>query len=332
MYNYFIFYPQKQLQPFLMIMDNSNTNTIPKTSAGNSGVWWHENNLGPLANLPFIKQFGSMRFTKVHMDDNMRPHLNDGIEIHFVTSGKYDWVVEGNQIELLPGNLSVTAPWHWNGSPNGKMDIGYINWIILKPQEFDQKKKLNLGNWTKLSQNIQENLGNLIADKSNVVLEKAKNFEKYFIEIREELANQEQGYEIVVGNILENMLIDLYRQLSSKGQKKVEETNFIDKFTKIISEDISKKWNIDDLAHRFGMGKTKFTYEVKKLTGYPPNSYIINLKIEKAIELILNPKNKSMSDIAYSCGFSSIQHFTSSFLQRTGTTPGRYRAQETKNN
>lgn len=273
-----------------------------------------------------------MRFTKVHMDDNMRPHLNDGIEIHFVTSGKYDWVVEGNQIELLPGNLSVTAPWHWNGSPNGKMDIGYINWIILKPQEFDQKKKLNLGNWTKLSQNIQENLGNLIADKSNVVLEKAKNFEKYFIEIREELANQEQGYEIVVGNILENMLIDLYRQLSSKGQKKVEETNFIDKFTKIISEDISKKWNIDDLAHRFGMGKTKFTYEVKKLTGYPPNSYIINLKIEKAIELILNPKNKSMSDIAYSCGFSSIQHFTSSFLQRTGTTPGRYRAQETKNN
>ena len=327
MYNYFIFYPQKQLQPFLMIMDNSNTNTIPKTSAGNSGVWWHENNLGPLANLPFIKQFGSMRFTKVHMDDNMRPHLNDGIEIHFVTSGKYDWVVEGNQIELLPGNLSVTAPWHWNGSPNGKMDIGYINWIILKPQEFDQKKKLNLGNWTKLSQNIQENLGNLIADKSNVVLEKAKNFEKYFIEIREELANQEQGYEIVVGNILENMLIDLYRQLSSKGQKKVEETNFIDKFTKIISEDISKKWNIDDLAHRFGMGKTKFTYEVKKLTGYPPNSYIINLKIEKAIELILNPKNKSMSDIAYSCGFSSIQHFTTSFLQRTGTTPGRYRNQ-----
>lgn len=332
MYNYFIFYPQKQLQPFLMIMDNSNTNTIPKTSAGNSGVWWHENNLGPLANLPFIKQFGSMRFTKVHMDDNMRPHLNDGIEIHFVTSGKYDWVVEGNQIELLPGNLSVTAPWHWNGSPNGKMDIGYINWIILKPQEFDQKKKLNLGNWTKLSQNIQENLGNLIADKSNVVLEKAKNFEKYFIEIREELTNQEQGYEIVVGNILENLLIDLYRQLSSKGQKTVEETNFIDKFTKIISEDISKKWNIDDLAHRFGMGKTKFTYEVKKLTGYPPNSYIINLKIEKAIELILNPKNKSMSDIAYSCGFSSIQHFTSSFLQRTGTTPGRYRAQETKNN
>jgi len=217
-------------------------------------------------------------------------------------------------------------------SPNGKMDIGYINWIILKPLEYDKKKKLNLGTWTKLSKNIQENLGNLIADNRNVVLEKAKTFEKYFIEIRKELANQEQGFEIIVGNILENLLIDLYRQLSSKGQKTVEETNFIDKFTKIVSEDISKKWNIDDLANQFGMGKTKFTYEVKKLTGYPPNSYIINLKIEKAIALILNPKNKSMSDIAYSCGFSSIQHFTSSFLQRTGTTPGRYRTQETKNN
>ena len=302
-------------------------NRISKNSAGNSGVWWHENNQGPLSNLPFIKQFGSMRFTKVQMDENMRPHLNDGIEIHFVTSGKYDWVVEDHQIELLPGNLSVTAPWHWNGSPNGKMDIGYINWIILKPLEYDQKKKLNLGNWTKLPKNFQENLGNLIADKQNVVLEKAKNFEKYFNDIRKELVDQEEGFEIMVGNIVENLLIDLYRQLSGRGLKTEEETHFIDKFTKIISEDISKKWNIDDLAHRFGMGKTKFTYEVKKLTGYPPNSYIINLKIEKAIELILNPKNRSMSDIAYSCGFSSIQHFTTSFLQRTGTTPGRYRNQ-----
>ena len=127
-------------------MDSLNSNSISKNSAGNSGVWWHEANLGPLAKLPFIKQFGSMRFTKVQMDDNMRPHLNDGIEIHFVTSGKYEWVVEENQIELLPGNLSVTAPWHLNGSPNGKMDIGYIDWIILKPAQFDQENKLNLGN------------------------------------------------------------------------------------------------------------------------------------------------------------------------------------------
>lgn len=309
-------------------MDNLNSNLLSKNNAGNSGVWWHEENPGPLANIPFIKQFGSMRFTKVQMDENMRPHLNDGIEIHFVTSGKYDWVVEDNQIELLPGNLSITAPWQWNGSPNGKMDIGYINWIIIKPIEYSKKKKLKLGNWTQLSQNIQENLGNLIADNKNVVLEKAKNFEKYFIEIKKELSNQEVGFEIMVGNILENLLIDLYRQLSDKGLKTEEETNFIDKLTKIVSEDISKKWNIDDLAHRFGMGKTKFTYEVKRITGYPPNSYIINLKIEKAIELIHNPINKSMSDIAYSCGFSSIQHFTTSFLQRTGTTPGKYRNQK----
>jgi AraC-like DNA-binding protein len=311
-------------------MDNINSNSVTKNTAGNSGVWWHENNQGPLANLPFIKQFGSMRFNKVQMDENMRPHLNDGIEIHFVTSGKYDWVVDGNQIELLPGNLSVTAPWHWNGSPNGKMDIGYINWIILKPLEYDQKKKLKLGNWTKLSKNTQENLGNLIADKSNAVLEKAKDFEKYFNDIRKELADQEEGFEIMVANIVENLLIDLYRQLSSKGLKNEEETHFIDKFTKIISEDISKKWNIDDLANQFGMGKTKFTYEVKKLTGYPPNSFIINLKIEKAIELMRNPINKSMSDIAYTCGFSSLQHFTTSFLQRTGTTPGKFRSNETK--
>ena len=105
---------------------------------------------------------------------------------------------------------------------------------------------------------------------------------------------------------------------------KGEEDNFIDKLTQIVTNDLSKKWIIDDLAYMFGMGKTKFTYEVKKHTGYPPNSFIINLKIEKAIDLIKNNKAMNMSDIAFTCGFSSLQHFTATFSQRIGVSPSKY--------
>ena len=84
---------------------------------------------------------------------------------------------------------------------------------------------------------------------------------------------------------------------------------------------------ITDLAQQFGMGKTKFTNEVKELTGYPPNSYIINLKIEKAIELLKN-EDTSLSDIAFACGFSSLQHFTSIFSQRIGLSPAKFKKSE----
>jgi len=289
------------------------------------GIWWHKKNPGPLENLPFIIQFGSMKFSKVRLDETMRPHLNDGIEIHFVNSGKYKWTVDDKEIELLPNNLCITAPWQLNGSPTGKMDIGQINWIVIKPKKYGKRIPLNLGSWTKLASKFQMSLGNMIADDDSSVIEKAKIFKKYFVELEKELTNQEEGFEIMVGNIIENFFIELHRHLSFRKQKFHEETNFIDNLTHIILEDLNKKWIIDDLAYRFGMGKTKFTYEVKNLTGYPPNSFIINLKIEKAIDMIMNDET-NMSDIAYACGFSSLQHFTSTFSQRIGISPGKYKA------
>lgn len=290
----------------------------------NQGIWWHKENIGPLKNLPFIIQFGSMKFSKVRLDETMRPHLNDGIEIHFVNSGKYKWVVDGKEIELLPDNLCVTAPWQLNGSPAGRMDIGQINWVVIKPKKYAKNIPLDLGAWTRLSPKFQNNLGNMIAHEDNYVIEKAKMFKKYFVELGKELANQEEGFEIVVTNIIENIFINLYRHLSYRIQKNQEETNFIDNLRQLVLEDLNKKWIISDLAYRFGMGKTKFTYEVKNLAGYPPNSFIINLKIEKAIEMILENET-NMSEIAYACGFSSLQHFTSTFSQRIGISPAKYK-------
>jgi len=312
-----------------------NSFLLPKTlkekdEHGNYGVWWHENNPGPLKKLPFISQFGSMKFSKVRIDDTMRPHLNDGIEIHYVNSGKYDWVIEGKEIELFPENLSVTAPWHENGSISGIMDIGQINWIIIKPFEFSKNTALDLGNWSKLSKNFQQNLGEMIGDANNAILEKAKNFKKYFDELRNELAFQEEGFEIKVQNILENLFIDLHRQLSNKIQKNQEDDSFIEKLTQLLLADLTKKWHIEDLAAVFSMGKTKFTYEVKKLTGFPPNSFIISLKLEKAIQLIQNEKNSNMAEIAFVCGFSSLQHFTSTFSQRNGISPRKFQIQQQK--
>ncbi|MFL1012181.1 helix-turn-helix domain-containing protein [Flavisericum labens] len=288
------------------------------------GIWWHKDNPGPLENLPFIIQFGSMKFSKVQLDETMRPHFNDGIEIHFVNSGKYKWVVDDREVELLPDNLCVTAPWQLNGSPTGKMDIGQINWIVIKPKKYTKNSPLDLGSWTKLSSKLQESLGAMIADDDNLVIEKAKLFKKYFVELENELLNQEPGFEIMVRNIIENFFIDLHRNLSFRKQKIYEENNFIDNLTQLVMKDLNKKWIIDDLAYKFGMGKTKFTYEVKNLTGYPPNSFIINLKIEKAIDMIMKDES-SMSDIAYACGFSSLQHFTSTFSQRIGISPGKYK-------
>lgn len=292
---------------------------------GASGVWWHQANKGPIENLPFISQFGHMRFTRINLDENMKPHLNDGIEIHYVESGKYDWVIEDKTVELLPDDLSITAPWQLNGSPSGKMDLGEINWLVLKPEDFAVDTPLALGRWTKLPRSFQTNLGEMIANESGIIIRNARNLKRYFSDLKYELTHQEEGYEMIVRNIMENLLIALNRHLESRKLQIREEDTFIHKLSDIVYQDLTRKWVVEELAEQFGMGKTKFTSEVRRLTGYPPNSFIINLKLEKAKALLLKKTEMSLSQIAYSCGFSSLQHFTSSFSQRTGITPAAFR-------
>lgn len=301
-----------------------------KTRPGESGVWWHTNNRGPLADLPFIRQFGHMKFTKINLDESMKPHLNDGIEIHYVEGGRYEWEFEGRTVELLPDDLSITAPWHLNGSPAGKMDLGEISWLIIKPECFSPAISLELGKWTKLPTSFQHTLGNMIASENGVILKKVSPFKKYFLELRNELEQQQPGYKMVVINLLENMFIALNRLLENQKLQIEQQDSFINTLNQLIYHDLTNKWIIEDLAKQFGMGKTKFTEEVKRLTGYPPNSYIINLKIDEAKEMLTDSIAPTLSEIAYSCGFSSLQHFTASFAQRTGITPATFRKSNQK--
>jgi AraC family transcriptional regulator len=52
--------------------------------------------------------------------------------------------------------------------------------------------------------------------------------------------------------------------------------------------------------------------------------YMRKVKIDKALSLIRQP-DRSLTDIAYECGFSDQSHFTRTFKAFTGMLPGQYR-------
>ena len=62
----------------------------------------------------------------------------------------------------------------------------------------------------------------------------------------------------------------------------------------------------------------------------PPTKYINNLRINKAKALLVNT-NRSIEEIAYSCGYHEYSYFASVFSKLTGETPRAYRAKEASN-
>ena len=59
-------------------------------------------------------------------------------------------------------------------------------------------------------------------------------------------------------------------------------------------------------------------------TGQTMHQYLISRRIQKALELLLST-DLSVTEIALSVGFSSLNRFTKEFTVRTGNPPSRYR-------
>jgi AraC family transcriptional regulator len=86
----------------------------------------------------------------------------------------------------------------------------------------------------------------------------------------------------------------------------------------------SSDLSLQALASESGYSRVHFIRMFKAATGYSPHNYLLNLKLERARELLKNP-SMSLIDIALDCGFSSHSHMSRLFHRIVGVTPSDYR-------
>ena len=78
------------------------------------------------------------------------------------------------------------------------------------------------------------------------------------------------------------------------------------------------------LAKESGYSRVHFVRMFRAATGYPPHTYLLKLRVDRARELLAKP-TLSLTDIALECGFSSHSHLSRVFRQVLGATPSEYR-------
>ncbi|MCR5204495.1 MAG: AraC family transcriptional regulator [Lachnospiraceae bacterium] len=93
-----------------------------------------------------------------------------------------------------------------------------------------------------------------------------------------------------------------------------------------ISWHISESLRIEDLAAYFEYNEKYLTTLFRKLNGIPLKQYILREKIEYA-KSVLTESNTTVSEVAYSIGFSDVHNFSNAFKNITGMAPGVYRRQ-----
>jgi len=81
---------------------------------------------------------------------------------------------------------------------------------------------------------------------------------------------------------------------------------------------------VEQLANIAGLSPYHFIRWFKHLTSTTPHEYLINYRLKKAKELLINTDD-SIEQIACQCGFNSASHFCRCFKKEVGVTPREFR-------
>ena len=98
----------------------------------------------------------------------------------------------------------------------------------------------------------------------------------------------------------------------------------ISKVCRYIEENISHKITLSDAAELVNMSDSAFSHFFKKQTGISFITYINNLRVAKACDMLANTTT-SASEICYDCGFNNKSNFIRLFTKRKSMTPIEYR-------
>jgi len=88
------------------------------------------------------------------------------------------------------------------------------------------------------------------------------------------------------------------------------------------AEDVSVK--VEDMAAAVALETRTLQRKIRALTGQTPSDFIRHFRLQRAIDLLIRTE-RSVNDIALSCGFSSPQSFSRVFSREYGQPPDRWR-------
>ena len=154
-------------------------------------------------------------------------------------------------------------------------------------------------------------------------------------QLRQEVPGDEIGKDLVTSSLLQLIAVRLYR-LSKASLVSIEHERSAGGFSEhdcrrsieILNDRLDEKIALAELAAEFNLSPFHFARVFKRVTGFPPHEYQLQLRIARARELLCRQPGKTIADIACELGFSDESHFRRHFRRIVGTTPGQFRLQQ----
>lgn len=127
------------------------------------------------------------------------------------------------------------------------------------------------------------------------------------------------------GLSIQHLLLQVLAKLSGlQEQSSKSKPLWVKNIKAILHDQFSEKLSLTDLSNSLNIHPVHLSRDFSKYFHCSIGEYIRKLKIEKALSL-LSEKERSLTAISFSCGFSDQSHFIRCFKEIVGINPLAYR-------
>ncbi|TDH23239.1 helix-turn-helix domain-containing protein [Segetibacter sp. 3557_3] len=100
---------------------------------------------------------------------------------------------------------------------------------------------------------------------------------------------------------------------------------FMSEFTALVESNLSNEdFSVEEICKKMGISRVQLYRKVKVLLNVNVNDYILNMRLQKA-KYLLQHEEATISEIAYTVGFSSPAYFSTVFKSKFGMTPKAFK-------
>ncbi len=235
--------------------------------------------------------------------------LTPGFEVEFYTDCDGKAIVDGREYEISEGSLLCSKPEQRRSSI-----LGFQCWYLHFQLPEDSPYAAPLNDLPDFYRIIDREIYGFL-------------FESLIHHLLSEGYEEEDDY-------VNARLLELFYHLRSDAQRNRNYLSLglrgsgqnpcIPRVLDFLHTHYGAPLTLSEIAAISGYSPNHFHRIFSHVMGNTPQEYLLSVRLEHAKQLLLQPE-KSISEIAYECGFSSQSYFTEQFRKEARMTPGKYR-------
>lgn len=251
------------------------------------------------------------------MDD---VHMHSCYELIYLISGESKIVLNENIYKMTPGSIAIVTPEAIHKTEYADNAGVRQERVVVRFNAQDIDWSCEMVSDAVLFGQLDDCVM-LIPEKRRGYIENL--FDRIIYEIR-----QSDAFSQAMTKILLQALVVLLVRLHMYGEPTQQQIDakdeVIQKIAKYLYENYHKPIYLNEVAEQFHISRSYLSKKFKSTTGFGFKEYLLNVRIKQACNLLLET-DKSITEIAFLCGFNDSNYFGDAFRRIKGISPAKFR-------